>query len=111
MMKGGCMKLLTIIKAKKKINELYHMLNYVNLDQLPIRILKHTESEMQFRYENIEGKIIISDAGLELYALYDIYHNEKLLKGAYHYDPKPKNKNHGEMLEFSRSGTVAPGPC
>lgn len=105
------MKLLTIIYAKKKINHLYHMLSNVNIDQLPIEILKQTETEIRFSYENIEGEIIISDAGLELYTLFDIYHNEKLIKGAYHYNPKPRKNNHGEMLEFSRSGTVAPGPC
>jgi len=105
------MKLLMIIKAKKRINSLNHMLHEMKLDQLPIEILKQTETDVQFRYENIEGKIIISDLGLELYTLFDIYHKGKLIKGAYHYSLKSKNTNHDEMLEFSRSGTITPGPC
>ncbi|MBI9012292.1 MAG: hypothetical protein JEZ08_08645 [Clostridiales bacterium] len=105
------MRFFKIIKAKKKIDTLYQMINEMDISELPFDVLGQNEDEIRFRYENVEGKILISDSGVDLYTLFDIYDHTKLIKGAYRYDPRPKSKNSGEMPEFSRSGAIAPGPC
>jgi len=82
-----------------------------NFEQLSIDILSRHDNEIWFKYKNVGGKILVTDKGIDLYTLFDIYKKENVIKKMYHYDPKRKVSRKGQMVEFSRSGTLAPGPC
>jgi len=113
--KEGIMKLLEIRKAKKYIKELNLMVAEIScLSQLDgVEKLSINEKEVEFKYGNVVAKLKLDKNGKPyLYTLFDIYSNKKLLESAYHYSPSFKKTSFSTAsMEFSRSGTQAPGPC
>jgi len=103
------MRIFAVYKAKRNIRYLYEHLNC--LDEISYDVIAQTNDEIKFKYKNITGKFLVENKKIILYTLFDIYEKDKIVKKLYHYKIKKKIKPDGEMVEFSRSGTLAPGPC
>ncbi len=101
------MKYIKILKAIREFKELNKM---INKGKLPDTITIESDEVIRFKYKSIEGKILIIKGEYELYTLFDVYDNDKLVKVAHHYKLR-KNTDNQETFEMSRSGNITPGPC